>query len=452
MTTADLPRLLAALTLAAVAPRALPTSLQEGVRKTTPQHLALQAERLQLPNGLAVLLAPDPTVSSVLVYMTFRAGAVYEPPGKSGLAHLAEHLLASGPTPATNYAGLLERRRARHFNASTDFDTLTFESVVPAEELPLALWVAADRLATLPPLLDDGMVERERRVVVQERAALHVDAPYGLFEEQLLQRLYSRPHPLHGGVVGLPAELASVTAADVRAFAASRLVPANAVLTIAGRFDPEVARRLVEDGLGRLPGGARATPPAIAPLELGYVDTREEPLSRRPRVTMAWRFPAMPQEDAAALGLGAQLLTFMTDGAFDMRISAGLEQYAGESMFMLEVTLPYDEPLRAAQDDAEGFLRQLTLADVPVELLRTANLLLDRSALFELDSLQGRAAILTHLELRYAGRPGVADLLGHHWQLDRGAVRDTARIYLRGPRVILHARPTRPRPPRLVSE
>jgi len=447
------PLRLAAVLLAAATAQvaAASTSIGEG-RKATPGQLDLEVQRLVLPNGLVVLLAPDPSATAVAVDMTFRAGAVYEPPGKSGLAHLVEHLLAIGPTPATSYATLLEGRRARRFNAFTDFDTLRFVTTVPAEELPLALWVAADRLGTLPALIDDARVERERRAVVQERAVRYVDAPYGLAGERLFQRVFAAPHPLHGGVLGHPEELGSVSAADVRDFVARRLVPANAVLTVVGRFDASLARRLVEDGLGRLPGGRRSTTPALEPMDHGWVDTREEPHSRRPRVSMAWRFPAIPPQDAAALELGATLLTFLADGALDMRLSADLAEYAGESLFTLEVTLQHDESMRAVQDDADGFLRLLTMTEMPVELLRAANLLIDRASLFDLDSMEGRSEILTRVELRHAGRPPVADVLGHHWNLERGAVRDTARTYLRGPKVVLHARPVRPRPARLERD
>ncbi len=347
-------RVLLGATLAAApsAPRAL--SPEDG-RKTTARDLAVEVERIELPNGLVVLLAPDATTSSVAVWMAFRAGALFEPPGRSGLAHLVEHVMATGPTPDTDYAALLERRRARGFNASTGYDAMTFQAVVPAEELPLALWVAADRLGTLPSLVDDALVERHRRVIVQERAIRDVDAPYGLVREHLYARLYPEPHPLHAGIVGVPEELARVTAEEVRAFVRERLVPANGILTVVGRFDPAVARRLVEEGLGRLPAGRRAATPRTPRLAPPVVEAWTEPLSRQPRVMMAWRFPELAIDDAAALRLGAQLLSFLTDGAFGMRISAGLHQYAGEATFSMDVTVPYDEPISAVQNDAEGF-------------------------------------------------------------------------------------------------
>jgi zinc protease len=441
------------LVLALVAPGAAGAgTFDEARRKTTRQQLSVEVERLELPNGLVVLLAPDQGVSSVAVWMTFQAGAIHEPPGRGGMAHLVEHVMASGPTPETDYAAILEGRRARYFNASTGLDHMSFEAVVPAEELPAALWVAADRLGRLPALIDAPLVEHHRRIVVQERALRVVDAPYGLVEEQFFGRLYPAPHPLHAGVAGAPGELARVGADEVRAFVAELLVPANAVLVVVGKFDPRAARRLVEEGLGRLPGGRRARPPVLPPPGGEFVDKREAPLSREPRVTMAWRLPGLPHDDAVALGLGAQLLSLLTDGAFGMRLSAGLAEYAGEAAFMLELTVPHGEAMPVIHRDAEGFLRFLTVREMPVEHILAANLLLDRLALLDLEALEGRAEALTWFERFGGGRLALGDHLGFHWKLDRVAIRDVARTHLRGPNVVMHARPTHPRAARLERE
>lgn len=442
--------------LALVAALALPAGTHAGLldeaRKTDAGALAVEVRRSVLPNGLVVLLAPDPGATGVAVWMSFRAGAVHEPPGQSGLAHLVEHLLATGPTPATDYAGMLERRRARHWNATTGFDAMTFEAVLPPEELPAALWIAADRLVSTPALLDDARVERERRVVLQERSLRLVDAPFGLVTERLFGRLYPAPHPLHGGIVGVPAELARITAEDVRAFARTHLVPANAVLTLVGRFDPEVALGLVERHLGALPGGVRPPRPRLPPFSGGRVEAEREVLSRTPRVTFAWRFPELPQDHALALELGAQLLTLLTDGAWGMRLAAGLEEYAGEALFTVDLTVPYDEPMSALHGDVDGFLRLLTHREMPLDFMIAANLALDRSAMFGLDGLAGRASLLTRLEQRSGSSLTVAARLGRRWQLDGPLVRDTARLYLRAPKLVLHARPARPKHARAERE
>ncbi|HEX4382657.1 MAG TPA: pitrilysin family protein [Myxococcales bacterium] len=420
-------------------------------RKTKARDLAVEPRRFELANGLTVLLAPDPTVSSVLVWITYRAGTVYEPAGRSGMAHLVEHVMASGPTPDTDYAAMLERRRARYFNAVTTAEIMQFETVVPAEELPLALWTVADRMGSLPPLIDDKLVEYNRRVVIQERAIRDVDAPYGLVREVLYDKLFAAPHPMHGAVIGTVAELKQVTGEDVRSFIGRLLVPANAIVTVVGRFDPEKTRALVEESLGRLPAGERAKMPTFKPLSLSRVAMTSERISREPAVVLAWRVP-VAHDQAAVLDLGAQLLSFLTDGVGGMRLSAGLHENESESLFMLNLTVPYDETIESVQSDAEGFLRMLTRRQMPLDLLMAANIALDREALFELDTLEGRAGRLSSLERLVGARANVAKDCEAHWLLDPAEVRELAEGWLTTPRVVLHARPDHPREARKVHD
>lgn len=253
-------------------------------------------------------------------------------------------------------------------------------------------------------------------------------------------------------MIGDPEELARCSAEDVRRFVGERLVPANAILTVAGRFDRAEVRARIEELFAGLPGGTRALPPTVPAPGDPVLDRKQEPLGRCPRVTIAWRFNDASPEEAEALALGAQFFTFFTDQAFDMRVGAELVEYDGESVFLMDLTVPYDEPVSAVHSDAEGFLRQLTLKEMPVEVVQAANLALDRTALMELDSVAARAELLTALEHRYEGRYRPADLLAWHWQIDRYVIRDTARQFLRRSSVEVHARPTRPRPPHLERQ
>ncbi|MBS2026430.1 MAG: insulinase family protein [Deltaproteobacteria bacterium] len=414
-----------------------------------PTAFAIPTERLTLPNGLVVLLSPDPSVASVAVTMSFAAGTEYEPAQRSGLAHLVEHVMAIGPTPETDYAGILERRGAVKFNGFTTYDSLRYEVVLPAAQLPVALWAFADRLGTLPALIDAAAVEKSRRIVFQERALVLADQPFGLVDEIVAKDLYPAPHPLHGGVLGVESELATATVADIHDYVSKYLVPANAVLTVVGNFDPKVVKPLLQDTLGLLPGGTRAQPPAIAPMEPSgaVVDKHPEVHSRVPRVTVAWRFPSQVIAAATTLELGAYLLNVQTDGAWGMRIDADFVQYAGESTFRFDLVLPYAETMDAAQSDATSFVRFLTRREANVELMQLANLALDRANLMMLDTLDGRASALTRLERLY-GDMKPEDYFSEHWRVDNFTVRDTARACLSGPGVVIHARPIHPRPPR----
>jgi predicted Zn-dependent peptidase len=424
---------------------------RDAQRKSVPGDFEVPVEHFETKNGLVVLLSPDPKVASVVVDLTFRAGTLYEPPERAGLAHLAEHLMMNGSTPDTDYIAILEHRGARLVNAYTTPDHMAFRSVMPREELPLALWAAADRLLMLPEAMSERDLDREKRVVSAERAEDFLDLPYAPAESAIHRNLYPGQHPMRGSVLGLPNELDKVTLADVRAFVDRHLVPANGILTITGGFDSAVARRLVEETLGRLASGRRVDPPrflqgAAKPAMIKI----NEPISRRPRVTIAWRKPREElNEDALdALEFGALLLTVYTSGAFGAEVDAYVVQGAGEVVFRLDTTLPYEKPLRAAQEEAEVYLRYLTKAPFPPDVLSSTLVLLDRNLLFALDAPEARATLLTHLELSGRDPRRVSYYASRLWSADARALQEIVRGILSAPSLIAHAVPIRPRQPK----
>ncbi|MFO0728271.1 MAG: pitrilysin family protein [Myxococcota bacterium] len=431
----------------------IPMATPGAARKTADADFQLPVERLVLKNGLVVLLSPDPGLSSVVVEMSFRAGTVYEPPKRRGLAHLVEHALMRGTTPDTSYLKMLESRGAREVSANTTLGFLTYRTIVPPEELPLALWVDADRIGHLPQTLDAPTLERHKKVVLQERAERSVDRQYGLVDLALYKTLFPEPHPLSGAVIGVPEELAQATIEDVKSFAQRYLVPANAVLVVVGSFDPALARRLVTEDFAGMPGGIAAEPPVVPRGEPAEVSvTAKERISRRPRVTVAWRLPSMRRESVDRLSLGALLLSLYTDGAFGTNVEADLSAHASELLFRMDVTLPYQKPVESERGEADVFLRYLTMVAMPEDLLEATNLAEDRLTLFQLDSLSQRASVLAGLERSGADPTKIASLLGAHWSYDANSIQETARRFLGKNRTVLLAEPTNPRQPKLERE
>ena len=420
-------------------------------RRTSAQDLSVHAERFVLENGLTVLLSPDPTASEVLVYTSFAAGAIYEPPGKTGLAHFVEHLVFSGTDLDTNYISLLEERGATHLNATTSPKDMVFQTILPPEELPLALWVAAERMGTMPNKIDPKVLSRERKVVLSERALMLLDRSYGQADRIIWATLFPHPHPLHAMVIGKPKDLATVTVEDVRSFAQQYLTPANGVLCIVGNFEKNAAKELVKKMLGDLPPGQKARFPQNLPSAWKEkVLQVKELISRRPRVTLSWRLDDLTEKHSTALKMAAHLMSLYTDGWFGTRVSSQVYDIGSESIYMLGVTLPHDKPIHSAQNEAVALARYVTHVAADAELMQAAYLMEDRSLMFSLDHLVSRAQILLHLEREKISTSRSGEYLGKHWEYLRPtAIQHLAREALRGSPNIVHARPVNPLQPRV---
>jgi predicted Zn-dependent peptidase len=432
-----------------VAPSEPPTTF----RKTSARDVVLPFEKRVLGNGLTVLMSPDPTTHEVVVDLTFHAGTLYEPAHKGGLAHLTEHIVFGGGTPETDYRRMLELRGGRDVNAFTSQDLMTFRAVVPPGEVGFALWVADDRLGTLSSRVSPAELERNRRIVLAERALRLLDVPYGGLSMEVMKRTFPAPHPLHGTVIGTAEELASVVPEDVTGFARQYLVPANGILTLVGNFDPATVMGQLEGSLARLPPGTRATlpPHAARPVPRSARYQMVERVSRRPRTQLVWNLPYVPNEEADQLELGALLLRIYTDGALGKSLSATFQRYRGGSLFFVDVSSDRESMASEGLDTADGLVRYLTRTAMPEEVITATFLAFDISMLNRLDSPAGRATMLTHFEAMDYSPDEAARYTERHWKVSAESIQRTARAFLDGPRSVFSVSPARPLPQRAPS-
>lgn len=416
-------------------------------RKSRPTDFALVVERRQLNNGLVVLMSPDEGANDVAIELSFGCGALRQAPNLAGLPHLVEHALASGPTPETDYQRLLEARGATDFNGFTTMDRMGFTGVVPPEELPFALWVHADRLGRRERLILGPELERHRRIVMQEKLLRIEDASYGAATRMMFRYLFSKRHPLHEGIIGTAATLEAITVDDAVAFARTCLVPNNAVLSLAGRFDVEQAMHAVTETLGRLPAGAPLAPvPDTPPLAQGRTADVVEDVARKPQVTMAWWLPSVRKDDAYTLSLGATLLEVYTDGLIGMRVESAVVPNGIGGIFALSVTTPH--PLAATEpgSNAEVVLRNLTYSPLPADVVAASYHLLDHQLLAGLSSTASRAALLSHLYHQAEGAQTLPPL-DRHWHFSPELLHAGTAPFLKGAHVVLESKPVRPLPP-----
>ncbi len=224
------------------------------------QSLRVPYQSFTLPNGLQVLLHEDHSVPLVTVNIWYHVGSADEKPGRTGFAHLFEHIMFMGSqhVPTGEFDKLLEAAGGDN-NGSTTEDRTNYYEDAPSNALPLMLWLDSDRMGFLLPEITADKVDLQRGVVQNERRQSYENRPYGLAEENILQRLYPAEHPYHWPVIGSMADLSAATLEDVRGFFRTYYTPNNASLAIAGDITPRAARQLVERYFAEIPRGRACT-------------------------------------------------------------------------------------------------------------------------------------------------------------------------------------------------
>ncbi len=208
----------------------------------------------QLDNGLRVVVAPSHRVPVVSISLFYAVGSAHERPGRSGFAHLFEHMMFQGSAHVAKaeHFGLIQATGGRT-NAYTGFDATAYSDTLPSHELELALWLEADRMATLGQALTEETLANQRDVVKNERRKRVDNLPYGTWEERSYALAFPPTHPYHHSAWGSMEELSAASLADVQDFFATYYVPNNAVLTLVGDFEPDGALTLVDRHFGPVP-------------------------------------------------------------------------------------------------------------------------------------------------------------------------------------------------------
>jgi zinc protease len=244
----------------------------------------LQYQITTLPNGLRVILSEDHSTPIVHLSVTYHVGSKNERTGRTGFAHLFEHMMFKGsknvePESHTSIVASVGGRS----NAFTTEDETVFWQTLPAQYMPLAMWLEADRMATLR--IDDEAFRREREVVKEERRMRVENQPYGRLSEIIFDHAFTT-HPYKHPTIGSMADLEAASIADVREFHQTYYVPENATVTIVGDFESEQALQMVNQYFARVPKAKRPVPRDL-PKE--PPQTRE----RRAVVEEAWPLPAV---------------------------------------------------------------------------------------------------------------------------------------------------------------
>ncbi len=282
----------------------------EKAATTAPPPPTIAFEKIRLENGLELIHHVDESLPLVAVNVWYHVGPANEPVGRSGFAHLFEHLMFEGSRHVgREFDRLLETAGATNVNGTTSWDRTNYYETVPREHLELALWIESDRMGFMLDTLTPERLEVQRGVVKNERRQSYEDSPYGPSTLAMLDALFPVGHPYHGAVIGSMKDLSAATMDDVKQFFERFYAPSNATLVVAGDSDPVQTKAWVRKYFGALPSRPRpprrvmTTQPLVAPKRL-VVD---EPVQLT-KISMGWITPPAYSTDDTALDVAMAVL------------------------------------------------------------------------------------------------------------------------------------------------
>src|SRR6267378_3427947 len=275
-----------------------------------PLKIEVPYHQFTLPNGLHVILHEDHSVPVVTVNMWYHVGSARERTGRTGFAHLFEHLMfmGSGHVKPGEFDTLLEAVGGTN-NGSTENDRTNYWINVPSNALELALFLESDRMGYLLDTMTPQTIDAQRDVVKNERRQSYENRPYGMAELTLGEMLYPQGHPYHWPVIGYMPDLTAASYDDVVNFFKTYYTPSNASLVVAGDIDSARARQLVEKWFSDVKRGPAPKPLSIPGVALTGV--QKKTITDRvqlPRLTLAWLTPRHFEPGDATLDIVADIL------------------------------------------------------------------------------------------------------------------------------------------------
>ena len=373
-------------------------------------------ERFTLANGLTTVVHTDRKAPIVGVTLYYRVGSKHEPRGKTGFAHLYEHLFFGGSENVPDFDKPLEAAGATT-NGSTWYDRTNYVEVVPKGALDLALFLESDRMGHLLGAVTQDKLDKQRGVVQNEKRQGD-NEPYGLMGYAIGEGLFPVGHPYRHATIGSMADLDAASLADVRQWFRDHYGPNNVVLALTGDIDAATARPRVEKWFGDIPRGPAVAPVVAAPVTLPAPATREM-VDQVPliRLTRNWSGPSLNDPDTAALRIGMHVLGGLASSRLDnvlvrgeqLAVAVTADAQAFEQVSLLQATMDVKPGVDRARAEArfDALIRQY-VAEGPTEdeVRRAATAVVtgEIGALERIGGFYGKGATLAEGEL-YSGDP-----------------------------------------------
>ena len=390
--------------------------------------MRIPIERFTLPNGLAVALSVDHTAPIVAVNLWYNVGSANERPGRTGFAHLFEHMLFQGSEHVgANEHFELVQRAGGTLNGSTWVDRTNYFETVPSNHLATALWLEADRMGALLPAMTQQKLDTQRDVVKNERRWSIDNQPYGTWWEKLPELAFPPEHPFHHSLIGSMEDLSAASLQDISAFFATYYTPDNAVLSIAGDFEPADARTFVTEYFGPIARGNGRPPLADMRVPERFGDWRRATVPDAvplPRLFLALRspvfgsdayYPASVLGAVLGMGKGSRLQRNLVRGREIASEANGftLDLAKGSDLLVADVTARPGVAAERLETETAIELDALRHDGVRADELQRALALIETALVRSLQSAAERADKLS-MFATYLGDPGLVNV-----QLDR---------------------------------
>jgi len=410
----------------------------------------IQFEKYKLPNGLEVILHEDHSTPIVTVDTWYHVGSGDEQVGRTGFAHLFEHIMFMGSqhVPVGAFDQMLEAAGADN-NGSTTEDRTNYYENLPSNALALALWLDADRMGFLLPTMDLAKLNLQRDVVKNERRQSVDNVPYGRADETILAALYPKSHPYSWPVIGSMADLSAASLDDVKTFFRTYYAPNNATLVIAGDFDPAAVKTLVVQYFGSIPRGPavkrRTTVPAVVIPRDKFIVLEDK--VQLPRLFYTWPTVKAFAKDDAALDILAQVLANDKNSrlykklVYDLQIAQNARafQESGrlDGKFQVDVTPMPGQKVSDIDQIVQTEIANVIKNGISTRELQRAQNSYKASFLNRLASVLGKADQLNFYNY-FVGTPDyVQQDAARYDQVTAVDVQRAARKYLGKPKIVL---------------
>lgn len=410
-------------------------------------------EQYTLKNGLTVILSVDRSTPTVAVQVWYHVGSKNEEPGRTGFAHLFEHVMftGSGHVPYGLHDSLTEGVGGSN-NGTTNNDRTNYFETVPSNYLETALWLESDRMGFLLDALDIEKLNAQRDIVKNERRQGVDNQPYGRAWEILAENTYPKGHPYSWDVIGSMEDLSAASEEDVKNFFRLYYAPNNAYLTIVGDFDPAQAKQWVEKYFGGIPRGKDVPRPKVAPVKLDaerrLVYEDRVPL---PRLYVLWPTVGVKHDDVYPLQVlgsvlsGARTARLTKELVYDKQVAASINagQNANEDAgdFVMIINPRPGNSLTDLEAAADAIIERLKKEGPTADEIKAATAGIELSFLRGLESNLGKANQLAN-GAGYHGDPGYFRTA---YQKTRAVtpedVKRVANTYLTNGRVVLSVVP-----------